>query len=305
MYPVSYFLTEDTRMSKAWFITGTSTGFGRDLTEQLLARGDRVAATLRRPEALGDLAAAHGDRLWVRRLDVTDTAAIRAVVNAAFAELGRIDVVVSNAGYGLLGAAEELTDEQIEQQLQTNVVGSIQLARAVLPHLRAQGGGKILQVSTMGGQIAFPGMSLYHASKWAIEGFFDSVGQEVAPFGIQTCLVEPGGARTDFAGRSLAMAPANHVYAGTPASHVREIAASRPTSAVPGDVHKMVRAMIAAADAAETPRRLLLGSDAYRLVQAALADRLAFVEAQHDLTVSTDADADDYTYRRLEAEATY
>jgi NAD(P)-dependent dehydrogenase (short-subunit alcohol dehydrogenase family) len=280
-------------VSKTWFITGTSTGFGRELAEQLLARGDRVAATLRRPEALDALAARYGEQLWIRGLDVTDTAAIRAVVDAAFAELGHIDVVVSNAGYGLLGAAEELTDEQIEHQLQTNVVGSIQLTRAVLPHLRAQGGGKILQLSTMGGQFAYPGMSLYHASKWAIEGFLDSVGQEVAPFGIQTCLVEPGGARTDFAGRSLAMAPANEAYAGTPAAYVRAMAASRPASAIPGDVHKMARAMIDAADAAQTPRRLLLGSDAYRLVHTALADRLAFVEAQHDLTVSTDAD--DYT----------
>jgi NAD(P)-dependent dehydrogenase (short-subunit alcohol dehydrogenase family) len=277
-------------MSKSWFITGTSTGFGRELTEQLLARGDRVAATLRHPEALDALAAEHGDRLWIRQLDVTDTAAIRAVVDAAFADLGRIHAVVSNAGYGLLGAAEELTDEQIEHQLQTNVVGSIQLVRAVLPHLRAQGGGKLLQLSTMGGQMAYPGMSLYHASKWAIEGFLDAVGQEVAPFGIQTCLVEPGGARTDFGGRSLAMGPASEAYAGTPAAHVRAYAASRSRSAIPGDVRKMVRAMIDAADADETPRRLLLGSDAYRLVHAALYDRLAFVEAQHDLTVSTDAD---------------
>jgi NAD(P)-dependent dehydrogenase (short-subunit alcohol dehydrogenase family) len=277
-------------MSKTWFITGTSTGFGHELTEQLLARGDRVAATLRRPEALDTLAAQYGEQLWVRQLDVTDTAAIRAVVDAAFAELGRIDVIVSNAGYGLLGAAEELTDAQIEDQLQTNVLGSIQLARAVLPHLRAQGGGKILQLSTMGGQMAFPGMSLYHASKWAIEGFFDSVGQEVAPLGIQVCLVEPGGARTDFAGRSLTMAPASDAYAETPVAFVRSMAATRPTSAIPGDVHKMGRAMIDAADATETPRRLLLGSDAYRLVHAALADRLAFVEAQKELTFSTDAD---------------
>jgi NAD(P)-dependent dehydrogenase (short-subunit alcohol dehydrogenase family) len=277
-------------VSKTWFITGTSTGFGHELAEQLLARGDRVAATLRRTEALDALAARYPDQLWIRRLDVTDTAAIRAVVDAAFAELGRIDVVVSNAGYGLLGAAEELTDEQIEHQLQTNVVGSIQLTRAVLPHLRAQGGGKILQLSTMGGQMAYPGMSLYHASKWAIEGFLDSVGQEVAPFGIQTCLVEPGGARTDFAGRSLAMAPASQAYAATPAARVRELAASRTASAIPGDVRKMARAMIDAADAEETPRRLLLGSDAYKLVHTALAERLAFVEAHHDLAVSTDAD---------------
>jgi NAD(P)-dependent dehydrogenase (short-subunit alcohol dehydrogenase family) len=291
MYPVSYFLIEGQHaMSTTWFITGTSSGFGRELTEQLLARGDRVAATLRRPEALDALAARYGEQLWVRQLDVTDIAAIRTVVDAAFAKLGRIDAVVSNAGYGLLGAAEELTDEQIEHQLQTNVVGAIQLTRAVLPHMRAQGGGKILQLSTMGGQFAYPGMSLYHASKWAIEGFFDSVHQEVAPFGIQTSLVEPGGARTDFAGRSLVMGPANEAYVGTPAAHVRGVAGNRPTSTIPGDVRKMVAAMIDAVDADETPKRLLLGSDAYDLVHAALSDRLAFVEAQHDLTVSTDAD---------------
>jgi NAD(P)-dependent dehydrogenase (short-subunit alcohol dehydrogenase family) len=277
-------------MSKTWFITGTSTGFGRELTEQLLARGDNVAATLRRPETLDALAAEYGEQLWVRQLDVTETAAIRAVVDAAFARFGRIDAVVSNAGYGLLGAAEELTDEQIDHQLQTNVVGAIQLARAALPHLRAQGAGKFLQLSTMGGQFAYPGMSLYHASKWAIEGFFDSVAQEVAPFGIQVCLVEPGGARTDFAGRSLTMAPALDAYADSPVAAIRAYVASRQTSDIPGDVPKMARAMIDAADADETPRRLLLGSDAYRMVHAALADRLAFVEAQHDLTVSTDAD---------------
>jgi NAD(P)-dependent dehydrogenase (short-subunit alcohol dehydrogenase family) len=142
----------------------------------------------------------------------------------------------------------------------------------------------------MGGQMSFPGMSLYHASKWAIEGFFDSLAQEVAPFGIQTCLVEPGGARTDFRGRSLAIGPASEVYAATPVAQVRAMAASRAQAGVPGDVAKMVRAMIDAVDADETPRRLLLGSDAYRSVHAALSDRLAFVEAQHDLTVSTDAD---------------
>ncbi|HMD94450.1 MAG TPA: SDR family NAD(P)-dependent oxidoreductase [Trebonia sp.] len=131
-------------MSRTWFITGTSTGFGRELTGQLLARGDRVAATLRRPAALGGLAARYGAQLWVRELDVTRTAQVRDVVDAAFADLGRIDVVVSNAGYGLLGAAGELTDEQITDQIQANLIGSIQLVRAVLPHLRAQDGGRIL-----------------------------------------------------------------------------------------------------------------------------------------------------------------
>jgi NAD(P)-dependent dehydrogenase (short-subunit alcohol dehydrogenase family) len=144
-------------MASTWFITGASRGFGRELTEQLLARGDRVAATLRKPERLADLAAAQGHQLWVRGLDVTDTAQLREVVDAAFTELGRIDVVVSNAGYGVVGAAEELSDPQIDQVIATNLTASIQLARAVVPHLRAQGGGRILQLSSMGGHIGFPG----------------------------------------------------------------------------------------------------------------------------------------------------
>ncbi|MDE1150475.1 MAG: SDR family NAD(P)-dependent oxidoreductase [Azospirillaceae bacterium] len=138
---------------RTWFITGTSSGFGRILTEKLLARGDRVAATLRREGALDDLKAPHGDRLRIATLDLTDTVAIRRVVDQAFADLGRIDVVVSNAGYGLFGAAEEVTDDQIRHQIDTNLIGSIQLIRAVLPHLRAQGGGHVLQFSSAGGQL--------------------------------------------------------------------------------------------------------------------------------------------------------
>jgi len=160
-------------MSKTWFITGTSSGFGRLMTESLLARGDRVAATLRKVEALDDLKAQHGERLWVARLDVTDAIAVRRVVDQAFRDLGRIDVMVNNAAYGLVGAAEELTDDQVRLQIDTNLIGSIQVIRAALPHLRAQGGGRILQVSSEGGQIAYPAFSLYHATKWGIEGFVE------------------------------------------------------------------------------------------------------------------------------------
>ena len=139
-----------------WFVTGASRGFGRELTGQLLARGHRVAATLRRPEQLDDLASRHQDRLWVRALDVTDTGQMRRVVAEAFADLGRVDVVVSNAGFGVFGAAEDLTDAQVEAMIATNLTASIQLARAVVPYLRGQGGGRLLQLSSMGGQIAFP-----------------------------------------------------------------------------------------------------------------------------------------------------
>src|SRR5437764_10031230 len=151
---------------RTWFITGVSSGFGRELTDQLLKRGDRVVGTVRDTGKVADLVELYPEAFRADVLDVTDTAAIREVVERSFAQLGRIDVIVSNAGYGLFGAAEELTDEQIDQQIATNLVGSIQLIRAVLPHLRARGGGRVLQVSSEGGQIAYPGFSVYHASKW-------------------------------------------------------------------------------------------------------------------------------------------
>jgi NAD(P)-dependent dehydrogenase (short-subunit alcohol dehydrogenase family) len=205
---------------ETWFITGTSTGFGRLLTEKLLQRGDRVVATVRQSSALDALKAQHGDRLRVAVLDLTDTAAIRQVVDAAFAELGRIDVVVSNAAYGLFGAGEEVTDEQIRHQIDTNLIGSIQLIRAALPHLRAQGGGRIMQVSSAGGQTTYPNFGLYHATKWGIEGFAETVAKEVAPFNIGITIVEPGATPTNFGG-GLVSAPAMAVYDQTPAGDVR------------------------------------------------------------------------------------
>ncbi len=275
-------------MSRTWFITGTSSGLGRILTEALLARGDRVAATLRRPERLDALKARHGDRLWVAPLDVTDTDAVRRTVDAAFAALGRIDVVVSNAAYGLFGAAEEVTNAQIRQQIDTNVLGSIAVIRAALPHLRAQGGGRVLQVSSEGGQIAYPNFSLYHASKWAIEGFVESVAQEVAPFGIAFTLVEPGPARTEF-GQGLVSPPPMAVYDDTPAGAMRRAVAERSLP-IHGDPARMVRAMIDCADGAEAPRRLLLGRDSFNRVRAALVERLAALDRQREVALSTEAD---------------
>jgi NAD(P)-dependent dehydrogenase (short-subunit alcohol dehydrogenase family) len=270
--------------SSSWFITGASRGFGRELTEQLLARGDRVAATARRPEQLDDLAERHGsERLWRHALDVTDTARVQEVVAAAWAALGRIDVVVSNAGYGVIGAAEELTDAQVEGLIATNLVASIQLARAVVPHLRDQGGGRILQVSSMGGQMAFPGFSLYHASKWGIEGFFEAFTHEVEPFGIRTTLVEPGMIRTSFYDVVQRAAPLC-AYDDHPAIPRTPI----PVAAMPGDPGKVVAAMIALGDADDPPRRALMGSDAYALVHASVGARLAEVEAQAATAPTTD-----------------
>ncbi|WP_210493711.1 SDR family oxidoreductase [Patulibacter sp. SYSU D01012] len=277
-------------MASTWLITGTSSGFGRHMTEQLLARGDRVAATLRRPSRLDDLRAQHADRLWVGRLDVTDTAAVRATVDAAWAAFGRIDAVVSNAGYGLFGAVEEMTDEQIERQLDTNVLGSIQMVRAALPHLRAQGGGRILQVASLGGHHAFPGLALYNATKFAMVGFTEALRAEVAPFGIGVTVVEPGSARTAFAEGSAAYAPAMEAYAGTPADALREQVRALDGTTSPGDPARMAAAMIAAADAPEAPVRLILGSDATVMIERALRERLAHVEEQRESAAATDAD---------------
>lgn len=272
-------------MRTTWFITGTSSGFGRSLTEQLLARGDRVAATLRTPGRLDDLRAEFGERLWVRALDVTDTAQMRTVVEAAWTDLGRVDVVVSNAGHGVLGAAEELSDEHIERSLATNLTASMQLARAALPHLRAQGGGHLIQLSSMGGQMAFPGFSLYHAAKWGIEGFYEALAPEVEPFGIRTTLVEPGVIRTPFFD-AAAREPEHAAYRGHPAISREDI----PPEAMPGDQEKVAAAIIALAGLAAPPRRQLLGSDAYALVRAALHVRLQEAEDGREMALSTDAD---------------
>jgi NAD(P)-dependent dehydrogenase (short-subunit alcohol dehydrogenase family) len=273
-------------MSKTWFITGTSSGFGRLLTEKLLARGDRVVATLRRMEALDDLRETYPDRLSIARLDLTDQDAVRATVDRAFADLGRIDVVVNNAGYGLFGAAEELTDEQIRHQIDTNLVGSIAVIRAALPHLRAQGGGLIQQVASEGGQITYPNFSLYHATKWGIEGFVDAVSKEVAPFGIRFTIVEPGPTRTDF-GKGLVSAEPMDVYADTPAGEVRRAMADGGFD-IKGDPDKMADAMIAYADHDAPPLRLALGGATYPSIKTALEGRLAELEAHKATTLAMD-----------------
>ncbi|TWI62610.1 short-subunit dehydrogenase [Pseudoduganella lurida] len=275
-------------MNKTWLVTGTSSGLGRGLTERLLARGDTVVATARNAAALDDLAAQHGPRLIVLTLDVTQPEAIRAAVARAFAQAGRIDVVVSNAGYGLFGATEEVTDAQIERQVATNLLGSIHLIRAVLPHLRAQGGGRIVQVSSEGGQIAYPNFSLYHATKWGIEGFVESVAQEVAPFGIDFLLVEPGPTGTGFADGLDHAAPLA-AYENTPAGEVRRAIASGAFE-IRGDAAKSVDAMIAMADSAAPPLRLALGSTAYESIRHALAGRLDTLERHKAVTLSADVD---------------
>ncbi|MFF5076347.1 SDR family oxidoreductase [Actinoplanes sp. NPDC000266] len=272
--------------SKTWFITGVNSGFGRQMTEQLLSRGDRVAGTVRRSHSVDDLREKYGDRFWVATLDVTDRPGVRSAVDRAFAELGRVDVIVNNAGYGLFGAAEELTDEQVIAQINTNLLGSIAVVRAALPHLRAQGGGRVIQISTYGGQATNPGASLYHAGKWGIEGFIEGTARDVAPFGIEMTIVEPGGARTEFRFGSLQLATPLEAYDNTPAAMVR--GAKDRTRPPLGDPAKMAARIIESAGQSPAPLRLVLGSDAYRFVTSALRERLAQIEPQEALAASTD-----------------
>lgn len=272
---------------KTWLITGASSGLGRLMCESLLARGDRVVASVRREAALDDLRAQYGDNLQLLLLDISKTATIKPAIKAAFALVGRIDVVVSNAAYGLFGAAEELSDTQIERQIATNLTGSIQLIRAVIPFLRQQGGGRIVQVSSEGGQIAYPDFSLYHATKWGIEGFVEAVRQEVTAFGIDFLLVEPGPTATQFAA-GLDIADAIPVYSDTAAGKLRA-ALMNGEFEIKGDAQKCVTAMIAAADADSPPLRLPLGSTAYNNIETALNMRLHALREMKTVAYSADS----------------
>ena len=275
-------------MTKTWLITGASSGFGRGMTETLLARGDRVVATVRRPQVLDALKARHGEQLHVDVLDVTDTAAVRRVVEAAFAALGRIDVVVSNAGYAVFGAAEEADDAAVRHVIDTNLMGSIALIRACLPHLRQQGGGRVLQVSSEGGRITYPAFSLYHATKWGIEGFVEAVAKETAPFGVGFTLVEPGPtAGTDFL-KGLVRTEALAAYEAGPVGEMRRAVQDGGGFAIRGDAGRTVEAMIACADAPVAPLRLTLGSTAYASVREALSEQLQALDAQKDIALSAD-----------------
>jgi NAD(P)-dependent dehydrogenase (short-subunit alcohol dehydrogenase family) len=272
---------------RTWLITGANSGFGRQLAEQSLARGDRVVGTARDVGKVADLGERYPETFRAETLDVTDTAAIRDVVERSFARLRRIDVIVSNAGYGLFGAAEELSDEQVDRIIATNLVGSIQLIRATLPHLRAQGGGRAIQISSYGGQVAFAGNSMYHATKWGIEGFVESVAQEVAPFGIGMTIVEPGGARTEFRYGSAQMAKLTPTYDNNPA-HAFLRMLDPKNGLAPGDPARMAARIIESVEVEPAPLRIVLGSQALESTLTTLRKRIAGFEAQRELAASTD-----------------
>jgi NAD(P)-dependent dehydrogenase (short-subunit alcohol dehydrogenase family) len=272
---------------RTWLITGVSSGFGREMTEQVVERGDRVVGTVRDTGKVADLRERYPEMFQAETLDVTDTAAIRGVVDRSFGELGRIDVIVSNAGYGLFGAAEELSDAQIDRMIATNLVGSIQLIRAALPRLRAQGSGRVVQISSYGGQVAFLGNSMYHATKWGIEGFVESVAQEVASLGIGMTIVEPGGARTEFRYGSAEVAELMPIYDDTPAHGFLRML-DPESGLAPGDPARMAARIVESVDVESAPLRMVLGSQALESTLTTLRKRIAGFEAQTELAASTD-----------------
>lgn len=278
--------------TRTWFITGINRGLGRSLAEAVLARGERVAGTARNLDELNDLKAIYGDRLWIASLDLTDSAGIQSVMDRAFAELSRINVIVNNAGYSLAGAVEECSEEMIRHLLDTNLLGSILVIKAALPYLRAQGGGRILQVSSGAGQLGYAGLALYVASKWGIEGFIESLVPEVAPFGIEATLFEPGVIRTDFGGRGI-LPPALAAYQDTPAGMMRNAAAALQhagsgSSPATGDPAKMAQVMIDSLAVSPAPRRVVMGSDIYDVLLGVYQERAMALTAQKDIAFSTD-----------------
>jgi NAD(P)-dependent dehydrogenase (short-subunit alcohol dehydrogenase family) len=256
-------------MAKIWFITGAGRGFGREFTKAALERGDQVAATARNTAALDDLRSAHPDALLPLQLDVTDRDAAFAAVKEAHERFGRLDVVVNNAGYGLFGAVEEITPQQLRDQLEVNLFGVFNVTQAVLPILREQRSGHIIQISTIGGIAAFPMLGGYHASKWALEGFTESLAQEVAGFGIKVTLVEPGGFATDWAGSSAVWGEKNPAYDEVKANFFGRAGAAQPEPVGFGT------AILKVVDAEQPPLRVLFGEQPTHIVKDLYAKRLA------------------------------
>jgi NAD(P)-dependent dehydrogenase (short-subunit alcohol dehydrogenase family) len=260
---------------RIWFITGASRGFGRSFAQAALAAGDRVAATARDTSSLEELIADHGDATLPIELDVTDRDACFAAVGQAHDRFGRLDVVVNNAGYGLSGAIEELSEEQARRQIEVNLFGPLWVTQAALPILRAQRSGWIVQVSSIGGLAAFPLTGIYHASKWALEGFSETLRQEVEPFGVKLLMVEPSGFRTDWAGSSMDRAEPIEDYQEIELIAKRRAAQQEQNNgSQAGNPELAAQALLDTLDRDDPPFRLLLGNMAYDVAVARYESRL-------------------------------
>ena len=272
-------------MSRTWMITGVSSGFGYEMTRQLLERGDTVIGTVRNTNKVEKLISQYPETFDCQILDVTEMERVHAFVREMFEKHGRIDVVVNNAGYGLFGAAEELDEESIYKILDTNLTAPIMIIHDSLPYLRKQGGGRIIQLSSYGGQVAFPANSMYHATKFGVEGFCESVAQEVAKFNIGVTIVEPGGARTEFRYGSAHVANLMPEY-----DHVHGFLnmLDKSKGLAPGDPAKMAARMIESVDRNPAPLRMVLGSQALAATIQRLEERIADYKTQTELAASTD-----------------
>ncbi|MGW7514482.1 SDR family oxidoreductase [Streptomyces sp. NPDC054796] len=267
-----------------WFITGASGGLGRHLTEHALRHGDHVTATVRDAGALDGLRETYGDRLTVEILDVARPADVDEVIGRTLGA-GRVDVVVNNAGYAVVGAAEEMTVEQIRDQIEVLLLAPMLITRAFLKPMREQGGGRIIQISSMGGQVGSPTHSAYHAGKWGLEGFTESVSREVSGFGIHLTLVQPGATRTGF-GPALRYTVETDAYRDNAVGRTRRFLSSADESVFTGDPAKLAAVIHGTTRHPDPPLRLALGSDTYEAVHSALTERLGALEAQKDLAAS-------------------
>ncbi len=257
-------------MKKIWFITGTSKGFGRIWAEAALERGDQVVATARQLESLQALNERYGENVLTLALDVTDKAAVEQVVKQAHDHFGRLDVVINNAGYGLFGAIEEISEQEARAQLETNLFGALWVTQAALPYLRAQGSGHIIQVSSIGGVNAFAYLGLYHASKWGLEGLSQALDQEVRPLGIKVTLIEPVGYATDWGGPSASIARELPAY-----DAIREDRKNRRSSFVPAIPEATGPAILQLVDMEQPPLRIFFGKGAHDMIHAEYTKRLA------------------------------
>jgi NAD(P)-dependent dehydrogenase (short-subunit alcohol dehydrogenase family) len=265
-----------------WLITGSSRGLGRALAEAVLESGDDMVATARDVRSLEGLGGEHV------ALDVTDPEAVRAAVDFAVRRFGRLDVVVNNAGYADAGSFEEMAPEVFDAQMATNFGGVVNVTRAVLPVMRRQRSGRIIQVSTAGGRSAHPGLSAYHASKFALEGLSETVAKEVAPFGVKVTIAEPGGMRTEWAGASMRIYDFDPDYAPSVGEMVKHYDDGGASFA--GDPRKFARAIIELAHMDDPPLRIAFGSDTVKILRAAAEKDIASLDRWRELSESTDAD---------------
>ncbi|MDH6251121.1 NAD(P)-dependent dehydrogenase (short-subunit alcohol dehydrogenase family) [Chryseobacterium sp. H1D6B] len=275
-------------MKKVWFITGSSKGLGKSLVEAVLVKGDYVAATARNPEQLKELAEQYPEQLFPLKLDVEVKEQIYSSVEGAVKHFGRIDVLVNNAGFGITGAAEAFTSEQVQRQLNVNLYAPIEITRAVLPYMRKQGSGRILQISSIGGRVGNAGLSIYQAAKFGLTGFSESLSKEVSPLGIKVTSIEPGGFRTDWAGASMSFAEDIQGYEET-VGGIKEYLTSGKFLPM-GDPAKAAKVMVELADHAHPPLHLVLGSEAAAILKITDQNRKEEFEKWMDVTISTDHD---------------